>query len=322
MTPALLGQLSAFTFGEVQTVCATTQRHPSEGRQHAYSCFQHHGYRMCRKEDLHLPPLNLCSACGPQFQYASDAKPYEYYTHFLGDDFLAMMITGTNTYAEHKITELHQTGKLTRVSRWHRWKPVTMEEMRAIIINIGIMSIPDLEAYWKTSWECYMPFFHDVMGRNRFKEIYWNLHIPQPSHSTRRVDKVGLLLDHIRTKSQSAFHPGKEVAVDETMVGFRGRISFKQYCPKKPTKYGLKFFVLPDSNTGYVYNFLLYTGSEVTSTLPLSPSQSGPVCHSTHARLAGQRSYILHQCTYGRPTSLSWHRNCRHNGPQQEGSSS
>ena len=52
------------------------------------------------------------------------------------------------------------------------------------------------------------------------------------------------------------------------MVGFRGRVSFMQYCPKKPTKFGLKLFVLADSNTGFVYNFILYTGREVTSQLP------------------------------------------------------
>ena len=182
-----------------------------------------------------------------------------------------MIIAGTNTYAEQKIEGLRRSGRLTRGSWWNHWRPVTTDEMRAvmaIIINMGIMSIPVLEAYWKTSWECYIPFFHDVMGRNRFQEIFWNLHIPQPAGSTRRVDKVGMLLDHIRTKSQAAFYPGKEVAVDETMVGFRGRVSFKQYCPKKPTKYGLKFFVLADSASGYIYNFMLYTGSEVTSTLP------------------------------------------------------
>ena len=148
---------------------------------------------------------------------------------------MQMIITGTNTYAEQKIGELRRTGKLTRGSRWNQWKPVSAEEMRAviaIIINMGVLSTPDLEAYWKTSWECYIPFFHDVMGRNRFQEIFWNLHIPQPSGSQLRVDKVKRLLEHIRNKSQSAFYPSKEVAVDETMVGFRGRVSFRQYCPK------------------------------------------------------------------------------------------
>ena len=182
-----------------------------------------------------------------------------------------MMVTGTNAYAEEKIQKLRQTGRLSRGSRWHKWKPVTVQEMKAvmaIIINMGIMSIPDMEAYWKTSWECYIPFFHDIMGRNRFQEIFWNLHIPQPANSSRRINKVSVLLDHLRQKFQEAFYPGQEVAVDETMVGFRGRVLFIQYCPNKPTKYGLKIFVLADSNTGYVYNFVLYTGSETTTSLP------------------------------------------------------
>ena len=33
----------------------------------------------------------------------------EYFTHFRGDDILAMMITGTNAYAEQKIAELRHT---------------------------------------------------------------------------------------------------------------------------------------------------------------------------------------------------------------------
>ena len=77
-----------------------------------------------------------------------------------------------------------------------------------------------------------------------------------------------LLLNHIRHVSRSAFYPGKELAVDETMVGFRGRVSFIQYSPKKPIKFGLKLYVLADSSTGYVYDFILYTGREVTSMLP------------------------------------------------------
>jgi hypothetical protein len=175
------------------------------------------------------------------------------------------------THAEEKIQKLRQTSRLTRGSRWNKWKPVTVQEMKAvmaIIINMGIIGIPVMEAYWKTTWECYIPFFHDVMSRNRFQEIFWNLHIPHPAHSSRRMDKVRVLLDHFRQNSQEAFYPGQELAVDETMVGFRGRMLFKQYCPNKPTKYGLKLFVLADSSTGYVYNFVLYTGSETTSSLP------------------------------------------------------
>ena len=68
----------------------------------------------------------------------------------------------------------------------------------------------------------------------------------------KRVDKVKLLHDCLITKFQARFHPGQELAVDETMVGFRGRFGAKQYMLQKPVKSGIKCFTLADSSTGYV----------------------------------------------------------------------
>ena len=44
--------------------------------------------------------------------------------------------------------------------------------------------------------------------------------------------------------------------------GFKGRVGFRQYCPLKPTKWGLKSFVLADSDTGFILNIIPYTGGE------------------------------------------------------------
>ena len=51
---ALLGELNAFMFSSEQTARATTQRHPSDGRQRAYALFWHSGLRVCRKTFLFL----------------------------------------------------------------------------------------------------------------------------------------------------------------------------------------------------------------------------------------------------------------------------
>ena len=52
--------------------------------------------------------------------------------------------------------------------------------------------------------------------------------------------------------SQSGFHLGKEVAVDETMVVCRGIAN--NTAPMQETyKILMEFFVVADSNTGYVY---------------------------------------------------------------------
>lgn len=46
------------------------------------------------------------------------------------------------------------------------------------------------------------------------------------------------------------------------MIGTKARISFLQYLPAKPTKWGVKVWVLSDSHTGYIYKFKIYTGKD------------------------------------------------------------
>ncbi len=52
----------------------------------------------------------------------------------------------------------------------------------------------------------------------------------------------------------------KECSIDEAMIPFKGRLGFKQYMKDKPTKWGIKVFVLADSHNGYVKTLQVYTG--------------------------------------------------------------
>ena len=38
--------------------------------------------------------------------------------------------------------------------------------------------------------------------------------------------------------------------MDESMIAFKGRLSFIQYLPNKPHKWGMKAYVLTDSVSG------------------------------------------------------------------------
>ena len=49
------------------------------------------------------------------------------------------------------------------------------------------------------------------------------------------------------------------------MMGFKGRLSTSM--PQKPTKWGLKAYVLADSAIGYMYNWILYTGKLIQTQL-------------------------------------------------------
>ena len=54
------------------------------------------------------------------------------------------------------------------------------------------------------------------------------------------------------------------MAVNESMVPFKGRSSMKQYMPMKPVKRGYKVWCLTNSRTGFVSQFDIYSGRSDT----------------------------------------------------------
>ena len=63
-------------------------------------------------------------------------------------------------------------------------------------------------------------------------------------------------------KFTQAYIPGSELAVEEAMIGFKGRYFLKQYLPVKPTKWGIKAWGLADSANGYFLKCDIYKGKK------------------------------------------------------------
>lgn len=95
--------------------------------------------------------------------------------------------------------------------------------------------------------------------------MHFNDSSKEPARGTPGFDrlyKVIPILNYVRRNCSTKFEPTKNLSVDEGMIGYRGRISFRQYMPAKPTKYGIKVWMLADSSNGYVLNFDVYLGKE------------------------------------------------------------
>jgi len=58
------------------------------------------------------------------------------------------------------------------------------------------------------------------------------------------------------------YKPSRHLAVDESMVAFKGRSSMKKFMPLKPIKRGFKVWALADSQSGFFLNFDVYTGKK------------------------------------------------------------
>ena len=79
--------------------------------------------------------------------------------------------------------------------------------------------------------------------------------------------KVRKLLDLITPKFEQEYIPHTQVTIDEAIIPFKGRLSFKQYMKDKPVKWGIKVFVLSDAHNGYVYRLQVYTGKNLDSSV-------------------------------------------------------
>lgn len=106
-----------------------------------------------------------------------------------------------------------------------------------------------------------------IMKRNCFSLLLRFLHLNDSTQYVRKGEpgydplfKLRPFIERLFRAFQTNYTLSREVCVDESMIGFKGRLSFIQYMPKKPTKWGMKAYILADSKTGYLYNWYLYTG--------------------------------------------------------------
>jgi len=118
--------------------------------------------------------------------------------------------------------------------------------------------------------------------------------------------KVKNVSEYIDSKCKELYVPGRNVAMDESTVGFKGRIQIKCYNPKKPTEWGLRIFCLCDSENGYVFSHIPYYGKTITESLvhPDLPFMSRIVIHLAQvlqAHMSGSGCHIYTDRFYTSP---------------------
>ena len=200
---------------------------------------------------------------GPTHTLPADARQLDYFFLFLPHSFFETLATETNRYAEQK-------QMINGIDP--RWQPTSVEEMRAYIgINImmGVRQLPRIWCYWSPDKRYGDPFISAIMPKTRFLKINQYFHLRDTSDTPGRDNpnydplfKVRPMLDFLSEKFLSTYLPNKELSIDEAMIGFKGRLHFRQYMPAKPTKWGIKVWELCEASTGYCSNFEVYTGKK------------------------------------------------------------
>lgn len=129
--------------------------------------------------------------------------------------------------------------------------------------------------YWLKDTIIETPIFSHLMSRGRFFTIMRFLHFSDSSNINKqdRLYKIRIVVDHFRKVFKSSLNPFENLVIDESLVLFKGRLSFRQYIPSKRHRFGVKFFVMVDCETGYILDFIIYTG--VSSEIKVEDDKLG-----------------------------------------------
>ena len=196
----------------------------------------------------------------------------DYFYLFFSEDFFSTLADETNRYARQEIEKKRSTrGKGD--STWEEQGETSAQEMKAFIstvINMGIDHKPQVEDYRSTNERLRNGAISKAMTINRWRKLNQYIHLsdnekaPDENDPNRdRLFKVRPLLDMCnRNFKNGKYLPSRDLSIDEAMIGFKGRCYMKMYLPGKPTKWGLKSWMLAEAKTGFCIHADIYTGTK------------------------------------------------------------
>ncbi|KAF2894881.1 hypothetical protein ILUMI_11294 [Ignelater luminosus] len=177
-------------------------------------------------------------------------SPLENFLDIFGEDLLNIIVTESNRYARQKGTSLD----------------LSLNELKAfigILVIMGLNSLPSLRLYWSSDQNFYSARVSEVMPLKRFLKILRYLHIHDNDLVLKRGEpefdklyKIRPMIQYLTNSFLQACTPGRNIAIDESMVVFKEKTHLKQYMPQKPIKRGFKIWALACSETGYLQTFL------------------------------------------------------------------
>lgn len=192
---------------------------------------------------------------GPVDKNIYKMPPIDIFQLMIGP-ILQTIVQQTNLYAQQKSVNIN----------------TSIEEIKAfigILIFMGYHSLPSIRLYWSNDPNFFCERVAKIMPVKRFLKILRLLHLndnsQMPSRNSLEFDKlykIRPMITHLKDIYQSVYRPSRYLAVDESMVAYKGRSTMKQYMPMKPIKRGFKIWALADSYSGFLLNLDIYTGKK------------------------------------------------------------
>lgn len=225
----------------------------------------------CKLNPLQMPPppppFPFTGNAGLKVLVSDAEDPLEYFQLFFDNDILSYIAQETNRYA----SEFFEYADLTPSSRALKWKETDSNEVKrflALLLLQGVVQKPVEKFFWSKRPILCTPFFGSVMSQPRYGLLMKFIHFEDSSsfdansHPHPKLRKIYDIQSKLVTKFQDVYTPEKNVSIDESLMAYKGRLSWKQFIPSKRSRFGIKLYQLCESESGYIWNSLIYTGKQ------------------------------------------------------------
>lgn len=158
------------------------------------------------------------------------------------------VVTETNRYAEQTSTRTPHR----RLSRTRIWEDVTKVDIWifvGVLILQGIIHKPQQRWYWSTNRLLETPIFRRVMSVYRFSLSMKFLHFANidnfdpNSYPVPKLKKIWEIYQALLANFRQVYTPSRVISVDESLMAYKGRLSWIQYILSKRARFELKFIL-------------------------------------------------------------------------------
>ena len=146
-------------------------------------------------------------------------------------------------------------------------KLTEMKTLIGLLILQGVVQKPENGMYFSKKESIVTPHFSQIMTEKRFHLLLKFLHFANnskfdPNQHHQKLYKIQPILDHLKSKFSSVYTPERNICVDESLLLWKGRLGWIQYVPSKRSRFEVKIYKICKSSTGYIQNFIVYTGKD------------------------------------------------------------
>jgi hypothetical protein len=118
-----------------------------------------------------------------------------------------------------------------------------------LIMLMRIVQKPSIKAHFSKNPIPDTPIFSQTMSQDRFKLVSKFMHFVDNTtqntfYGPKKLFKIHSITDYLHNKFQSVHIATQNMAIDESLTLWKGRLSFRIHLPLKSYKFGIKTFEL------------------------------------------------------------------------------